>query len=238
MNYLRSPKIEITGKLLIAALMIYVILGGLLFEVPRLPVIHQSIRNIYFHVGMWFSMIFMLAFSLVYSLRYLRSFDLTEDHKALTAVKTAMFFAGLGLVTGMIWAHHTWGRFWVNDPKLNGALAAVLSYMAYLVLRASLDNPSKRARMAAVYNIFAFVLSLVFIMILPRMASFSIHPGTDGNPALATGDLDPLMRRVFFPAIIGWFGMAWWVFRLWYRTERLSRQMNEWEEEFLMPSDK
>jgi heme exporter protein C len=214
---------KITGSLLLS----YVIVGGFLFEVPLLPVLHETIRNIYFHVGMWFGMIFILAVGLTHSIRFLLYNKTSDDQKALSAVITGLLFGSLGLVTGMIWAKFTWGSFWVNDPKLNGAVVGVLTYLAYMVLRASLDDIEKRARFSAVYNIFAFVLFFIFIMILPRLASASIHPGLDGNPALSTGDLAPEMRKVFFPAIAGWFIMSWWLFTILFRSIRLNQKIEE-----------
>ncbi len=208
-------------------LLIYVIVGGLLFEVPDLPVIRQSIRNIYFHVGMWFGMIFILFAGMVFSVRYLLTNRPYEDMKALAAVKTGLLFGVLGLITGMVWAQFTWGSFWVNDPKLNGAVVGVLIYCAYIVLRSSVEDRDKRARLAAVYNVFAFVLFFVFIMIVPRTAAHSIHPGVDGNPALATGDLAPEMRIVFYPAIAGWFIMTWWLYTLLFRAGKLEAGIDE-----------
>ncbi len=217
-------------KLLGIVLMLYVIMGGLLFEVPHLPVIQQTIRNIYFHVGMWFSMIFVLLISLVYSFRFLSGNRSEDDRKALAAAKTGLIFGFLGLFTGMIWARFTWGSYWVNDPKLNGAVVGMLIYLAYMLLRASVEDGEKRARLAAVYNVFAFVLFFVFIMIIPRMASASIHPGLDGNPALSTGDLDPSMRKVFFPAIAAWFILSWWIFTIVYRVDRFKEKVFEFIE--------
>lgn len=220
--------IKKTGwKLFVLLLLLYVVVGGLLFEVPELPVIRQTIRNIYFHVGMWFGMIFILIVSLVYSLRTLHRGCLIDDLKAVTAVKTGLFLGSLGIITGMVWAHHTWGQFWVNDPKLNGAAVGMLTYFAYMVLRASVDDADKKARLSAAYNVFAFVLFFVFIMIIPRLAAYSIHPGIDGNPALSTGDMDPRMRKVFFPAIVAWTMLAWWIFTLFWRIEYLGKQINE-----------
>ena len=215
-------------------LLLYVVVAGFLMEVPELPVIRQSIRNIYFHVGMWFAMMFIMMVSLVYSIRYLRYFRLDDDLRAVTAVKTGLVFGSLGIVTGMIWAHNTWGQFWVNDPKLNGAAVGMLTYFAYMLLRGSVEGEERRARLAAVYNIFAFVLFFVFIMILPRMAESSIHPGIGGNPALSAGDLDPSMRIVFFPAIAAWFIMAWWLFSVYYRINRLADNLKELEENELV----
>ncbi len=223
MKVLRKNWWKIAGILLL----VWVIAGGLLFDVPQLPVLHETIRNIYFHVGMWFGMIFILFIGLVYSIRYLLRNDPLDDIKAYAAVLVGLLFGALGLLTGMIWANFTWGSFWVNDPKLNGAVVGVLTYLAYIVLRGSVDDRDKKARLAAVYNIFAFVLFFIFIMIIPRLASASIHPGLDGNPALSTGDLAPEMRKVFYPAIAGWFLIAWWLFTLLYRAIRIGQKIEE-----------
>lgn len=214
-------------KLLCMALLLYVFIGGLLFDVPDLPVIRETIRNIYFHVGMWFSMMFIMVVSLIYSIRYLRHADPNDDLRAVTAVKTGLVFGSLGIVTGMLWANNTWGHFWVNDPKLNGAAVGILTYFAYMVLRGSIEGADKRARLAAVYNIFAFVLFFVFIMILPRLAEASIHPGIGGNPALSAGDLDPSMRKIFFPAIAAWFLLSYWIFTVYFRISKLSDRISE-----------
>ena len=218
---------EYTWKILTVVIILYVIIGGMLFDVPALPVINQTIRNVYFHVGMWFSMIFILFLGFIFSLMYLRSFNLRYDRMAYATVKTGLVFGILGIITGMIWAQNTWGTYWVNDPKLNGAAVGILVYLAYLILRASLDDPEKRARLAAVYKIFAFVIMFVFIMILPRISGSSIHPGVDGNPALATGDLDPMMRKVFFPAILGWILFSYWIYTVVERKDRIIQKINQ-----------
>ena len=220
-------------KILTIALLLYVLLGGLLFKVPELRVIEQSIRNIYFHVGMWFAMIFILFWGFINSLRYLNTFDLRYDQISYATVKTGLVFGVLGIITGMIWARFTWGAFWVNDPKLNGAAVGILVYFAYMILRSSVDDRVKKARLAAVFKVFAFVIMFVFIMILPRISGPSIHPGVDGNPALATGDLDPVMRKVFFPAILAWMLFSYWIFTLVLRSDRINERINELNARFL-----
>ncbi len=214
-------------KILTVLIMLYVIVGGMLFEVPVLPVIHQTIRNIYFHVGMWFSMIFILFLGTIFSIMYLRTFNLRYDRMANATVKTGLVFGLLGIVTGMIWAQFTWGRFWVNDPKLNGAAVGIMAYMAYVVLRSSLEDKDKRARLAAVYKVFAFVIMFVFIMILPRISGPSIHPGVDGNPALASGDLAPAMRKVFYPAIAGWILFSYWIYTIVFRSDTIKEKIQQ-----------
>lgn len=194
-------------------LILYSIVAGLFVEVPVLPVIHQTIRNLFYHVPMWFAMFVMLGTSLFYSIKYLSSSRLKDDLMASQAVNTGLFFGSLGLMTGMIWAKFTWGDFWTNDPQLNGAAVSVIAYLAYTILRGSIDERSLRARVSAVYNIFAFMLLVIFLGILPRLADSSLHPGKGGNSS-AMGDLDPTMRLVFYPAIIGWIIIGFWILEL------------------------
>lgn len=214
-------------KWLGGVLILYSIGAGLLIRVPELPVIHESIRNLFYHVCMWFAMIVIMGISFVNSLRFLSSFDLRYDTMAAESARTGLLFGFLGIFTGMIWAKFTWGEFWVKDPQLNGAAVTILIYMAYLVLRSSIDEEQKRARISAVYAVFAFVLLIVFIGVLPRMSEGSIHPGKDGSPGLGVNGLDSTMRLVFYPAIIGWIitGVIIWKIRV-----RLAHLKNRIEE--------
>lgn len=197
-------------KILAVLLLIYTVIGGFLFEVPVLNIIEQSIRNLYFHVAMWMVMMVFFIVSVVYSIKYLRSNSLTDDLYALEFGKTGMLFGALGLVTGMIWATYTWGAPWSNDPKQLGAAIALLIYAAYFVLRNSMSDIDKRARVGAVYNIFAFAMLFPTIWVLPRLVD-SLHPGGTGNPAMNTKDVDSGMRLVFYPAIIGWSLLGVWI---------------------------
>jgi heme exporter protein C len=199
-------------KMLGVCLVFYSIIMGFLGTVPRLPILHETIRNLYFHVTMWFSMIFILGASLVFSIRYLSNGRFEDDIKAEHYSHVGILLGMLGIITGSVWAHFTWGAWWVNDPKLNGAAISLLIYFAYIILRNSMDEEQKRARVAAVYNIFAFVLLIVFLVVYPRMNKVdSLHPGNGGNPAFSSYDLDKNMRMVFYPAVFGWIMTGLWI---------------------------
>ncbi len=208
-------------KWLGAAFVYYALIAGLLGDVPRLPILNETIRNLYFHVTMWFSMLALMIASLIYSIRTLGNPTGEYDLKAAEAVNSGLFLGILGLFTGMVWAKFTWGAFWVNDPKLNGTAVTILIYLAYIVLRGSLTNPMQRARISAMYNIFAFVLMIVFIGILPRMTD-SLHPGNGGNPAFSSYDLDNRMRLIFYPAVIGWALLGAWIMDIRIRMKKLT----------------
>ena len=171
-------------------------------------------------------MIGVLIASLYYSIRYLGKSKLQHDILAEECAKVGVMFGVLGLVTGSIWAKYTWGAWWVNDVKLNGAAAGMLVYFAYLLLRSSLSDEQKRARISAVYSIFAFCMMLVLIMILPRMTD-SLHPGNGGNPAFSNYDLDSNMRAVFYPAVLGWTLLGLWIMQIRVRINHLRRSLSE-----------
>ncbi|MCA1761652.1 MAG: cytochrome c biogenesis protein [Cryomorphaceae bacterium] len=190
------------------------------FDFPNQPILNETIRNVFYHVPSWFAMIFILVVSLVHSVIFLNKGNPLSDISAANAAKVGLLFALIGLGTGSVWARFTWGAWWVNDPRLNGAAIAVLIYLAYFVLRSSVNDSEKAGRLAAVYNIFAFVMMVLFVLILPRLTD-SLHPGAGGNPAFNQYDLDDNMRVVLYPAIIAWFGMAYWIYDLKNRMEKM-----------------
>lgn len=197
-------------KIAAIILVLYSIIGVFLVEVPRLPILNETIRNTYFHVTLWFSMMFLMLVSFVNSIRYLANPLQRHDTLAIETANVGILFGILGLVTGMVWAQYTWGAFWVNDVKTNGTAITLLIYLAYLVLRGSVEDEEKRGRIGAIYNIFAFVMLILFLGILPRITD-SLHPGNGGNPAFGSYDMDNTMRMVFYPAIIGYFLLGWWL---------------------------
>ena len=152
-------------KILSFVLLIYTVVAGFLIKVPDLPIIHQSIRNLYFHVCMWFAMMILFIISFIYSIKYLRNSNYRNDIYARHFAAVGAFIGILGYVTGAIWANYTWltdqnqslGSV-LKEPKLLGAAIALLIYGAYFVLRGSFTDIDKRARVSAVYNIFAFAM--------------------------------------------------------------------------------
>ncbi|MFN8276652.1 MAG: cytochrome c biogenesis protein CcsA [Chitinophagales bacterium] len=193
------------------------------FAFPYREILYQSIRNTFYHVPMWFGMLFLIVLSVVYSVKYLNSQNLLYDTIAAESVHVALLYGILGLATGMMWATYTWGEPWPNDPKLNGAAIGVLMYFAYVILRGSLDHQVKRARISAVYNIFAAVFFIAFIFIIPRLTD-SLHPGNGGNPAFSKYDLDSRLRLFFYPAVIGWILLALWIASIRIRMKLLEEK--------------
>jgi len=213
-------------KVLVVVLIIYTLIAGILLGVPRLAILHETIRNLYFHVPMWMAMLTVFVISVFYSIRYLATEKEEYDLIAVECVNTGMMFYVLGLLTGMIWAKYTWGAFWSGDPKQNSAAIAFLLYCAYLVLRNSIDEEQKRAKISAIYNIFAFPIMIVLIFVLPRLTN-SLHPGSGGNPGFNKYDLDSRMRLVLYPAFIAWSFFAIWIASVRFRIRLIENKNNE-----------
>ncbi len=186
------------------------------FRYPYRSILNETIRNTFFHVTLWFSMFIMLIAGLYYAIQYLRTKNLDDDHKSKSLTVVSILYGILGLVTGSIWAKHTWGTWWTTDVKLNMAAVAMLIYAAYLILRGSIRDQDQQARLASAYNIFAFVALIPLVFVIPRLTD-SLHPGNGGNPALGGEDLDNTLRMVFYPAIIGFTLIGVWLATLYYR---------------------
>jgi heme exporter protein C len=211
-------------KGLAGVLLLYAVIVGFFIPVPMMDVTMESLRNVFYHVGMWFGMFVLLTSSFIFSLRYLMKFDEKEDIVAVESVNTGLLFGLLGIITGMIWAKNTWGDFWVRDPKLDGAAVGIFIYLAYTVLRGSIDDHQKRAKVSAVYNILAYILWIVFVLVLPRTANSSIHPGQDGAPIMAL-EMNSTMRLVFYPAMVGWILLGMWILNLRVRIRLIKRSI-------------
>ena len=217
-------------KLISVILIVYTVIGGLLFEVPRLNIVNETIRALYFHVPMWFGMVVMFLVSTINAVKYLRKPNMETDTWSVEFANTGLAFGLLGIVTGMIWANYTWGSPWHGDPKQNGAAISLLVYLAYFVLRGSVENEEQRARLSAVYNIFAFAAMIPLIFIIPRITS-SMHPGSGGNPGFNMYDLDSNMRMVFYPAVAGWILLGCWIATLRIRTKLIEEKLADLEDE-------
>ncbi len=214
----------------IALWMTAVILAGFLLAIPRLHIVEESARNLYFHVPMWFAMMSGMLVSAFYSARFLAKARVIYDVRAEQAALVAVLFGVLGLITGMVWARFTWyvgtGKWWNFDPKQSMAAVELLILGAYFVLRSSIDEPRRRGRIAAVYNLFAVVTAPFLLYVLPRQMQ-SLHPGGEGSPAFSQTDLAPIMRVVFYPAVIGFIALFWWIYTQRVRLRLAERRLEE-----------
>ncbi len=195
---------------------------------PYREILYETIRNTFFHVPMWFVMTMLVFASFIGSIRYLINGDWKQDLLAEQSVAVALLFGTCGYLTGLLWAKYTWyiGVSWsdvirkllLEDIKMAAALIAMFFYIAYLVLRNSMEDMQQRRKISAVYNIFAFVIFILCVFVLPRLTD-SMHPGNGGNPAFSKYDLDSTLRLFFYPAVIGWILLGFWILSVLMRLQ-------------------
>ncbi|HID34539.1 MAG TPA: cytochrome C assembly protein [Anaerolineae bacterium] len=144
------------------------------------PAIRPAQRIIYFHVpSAWSSMLaFFVAF--IASILYLVTNHVRWDIWARSASELGIAFTVVAIISGSLWAKPAWNTYWTWDPRLTTYTIVLLLYIAYFMLRGAIDEPSRRARLAAVYGIFAFLsVPLTFMSI--RWWN-TIHPVIVENP--------------------------------------------------------
>ncbi len=191
-------------------LLTYTFTAGYLFDVPALPILNETVRALYLHVPMWFTMIFLLLLSSYHSYMFVSKGEELHESKSYNYAHVGVYFGILGLLTGMFWAKYTWGTYWTNDPKLNGSAIGLLIYFGYFILRSSIEDESKKGKISSVYNVFAFSMLIPLIFILPRLTD-SLHPGNGGNPGFNVYDMNSQLRLVFYPAVTGFIFLGLWI---------------------------
>jgi len=210
-------------KILCILILLYVVIMGFFIPIPILPVgsLRESIRNLFFHVPMWYIMLTCFLTSVIYGIIFLRTNNQKYDLISSEFVQTGLWFGFLGLITGMEWASIQWGAPWSNDPKQKGAAFTLLVYVAYSVLRDSIKENDKKARLSAIYNIFAFAILIPAIYILPAHSD-SLHPGAKNEGAFDTlKHTDSLLKFVSLPAFVGWILLGFWVTNIKIRIKKI-----------------
>ncbi|GAB2623977.1 cytochrome c biogenesis protein CcsA [Emticicia sediminis] len=213
---------KIWWKILCVVILLYTIIQGLGGIVPRQPILNETIRNVYFHVPLWFGMMTLMTASMWFAIKYLRNGNIQDDEYSVEFANVAIFFGILGFMTGSLWGQYTWGDWLPKDPKIIAVEVGLLIYSSYFILRSSFEDEQRKARLSAIYNIFAFATFIPLVWILPRLTD-SLHPGNGGNPAFGKYDMDNSMRMVFYPAIIGWTLLGVWITSLRIRLRAIER---------------
>jgi heme exporter protein C len=114
------------------------------------------VRIMYVHVpSAWIA---YLAFGITFlaSLAFLVRRRPGPDRLAAASAEVGLLFTGLTLLSGSIWGRATWGVWWDWDPRLTTTAIMFVAYLAYVLLRASIVDRGRRARLAAVLGVVAF----------------------------------------------------------------------------------
>jgi len=79
------------------------------------------------------------------------------DRAAYYIILVACALQTVVLVTGALWAHYAWGRYWGWDPKETGALVVWIVLLAYLHARTTTGLAGVPAAIIAVFSFFVMI---------------------------------------------------------------------------------
>ena len=216
----------------VTVLMLAVATWMVFFYAPVEAVMGNVQKVFYFHVAAgWVGMLSFLAAAIagiIYLVRENRLWDII----GVASVEIGIVFAFINVVTGSIWARPIWNTWWTWDPRLTTATIMLLIYAAYLMLRAGIEDPDRRARFGAVYAIIGF-LSVPLTFFSARLFR-TIHPvvvGTNQPGAEGAFDMTPLMLQTFMFSLLT-FSLIF-VVLLWHRV-RLGKLQDKVEQMKLM----
>jgi heme exporter protein C len=214
---------------LIARVALFVWIAGWILAsflwAPLVPVLGETTRVLYFHIPAAWVTVLALGWSMLHSVLYLRRRRMEHDHQAAAAAEIGLLFCVLATVSGSLWAKAMWGSYWNWDPRETSIFFLLLVYVAYLALRSAIEEPERRARLAAIYSAVAFVSVPFLIFVVPRIY-FSLHPDPIINPS-GKIDMDPRIRVAFFAMLLGFTGLYFWVQSLRVRVARLEHRLDE-----------
>ena len=188
-------------------------LAGLWFGWTAPPDYQQgaTVRIIFIHAPAAQVAMFAYVCLAVASLLSLVWRQVLADAAAQAAAPLGAGLTAMALATGSLWGRPMWGTWWVWDGRLTSTLVLFLIYVAYLALRASIDDETKAARACA-------ILALVGSANLPIIYFSvdwwnSLHQGSTlfakGGPAMPPVYLIPFALMSF--AYLSAFGALWLV---------------------------
>lgn len=189
----------------------------------------------YVHLGTFFGSFALFGAAVWAGVQYLRTRDIKWDVLGLASIEVGLGFSLVNIVTGAVWARPIWNTWWTWDPRLTTIAVMWLTYAAYMMLRAGIEEPDRRRRFAAVYGILAFS-SVILTVVIIRVRPDTIHPVAAGPTSTSddiVGDFDmsPSIAQTLlfsiFTYVVAAITIAWHRIRLENRTHAVeSRKVN------------
>lgn len=188
----------------------------------------ETQRIFYFHVSTgWIGMAAFVG-AAVASLAYLIRPSQRLDVFSVAAVEIGLVYSFINIATGSIWARPVWNTWWTWDPRLVTATVMELTFLAYLLLRQSIEDPQRRARFGAIYAILgSLTVPLTYLSIRIWRTIHPVVIGSGDPTAQGTFDMTPQMLHTLLFSLLAFtiFGLT----LLWHRV-RLGRMEQKVEQ--------
>jgi heme exporter protein C len=199
--------------MMVTGLTVFVQLYMVFYYAPTEKYMGHVQRIMYFHVPS--ALASFVAFGVVFaaSVLYLLTRRKLWDRIAVSSAEVGVLFTTLTLITGSLWARPVWNAWWVwDDPRLITSLILWFMYVAYLMIRSSVQGAERRRTFAAVFGIIAFIdVPIVYFSVKWWR---TIHPKVIDEQGV---HMPPEMATTLFFSIIAFFML--YLLLLWYRTD-------------------
>ncbi len=192
-----------------AAVLLPVAVGLVFFYAPVERTMGVVQKIFYVHLALALTAFWSFGVSAVAGIGYLVRRDPLWDARSATAVELGVVLTTLVLVTGSLWGRPIWNTWWTWDPRLTTSLILWFIYAACLILRASVDDPTRRATFSAVMAIAGFVD--VPIVFLSARLMRSIHPTVIRSDSVG---LEPAMIATLVVCLAAVFALWLALFRV------------------------
>lgn len=183
-------------------------------------------RSLYFHVPVaWIAMVAIILVA-VASVAYLKTRDEKWDRLAVAGAETGVIFAGLMLITGMIWAKPVWGVWWTGEAKLTTTLILFFIYVAYLMFRAYFPPGEQRRRLAAIIGLLGAIDTP--IIYIGAQLWERAHPSAVVGPLSETdSSVDGPIGTTLMVAVLAFSVLFFYVARERYRLRKQEDEVAE-----------
>jgi len=174
------------------------VIWAVFYLVPPAQGLGDLVRIAFFHIPTAWVSVLAFVLSAWWSILYLKTRKIEADALSCRSAALGLIFCLLATISGAVFAKLTWGAYWNWDPRQITIFILLLVYGAYFALRSAIAEPPVRARLSAVYALFAGAAMPFLIFVIPRYYS-SLHPEPVIN---ASGhiDMDPVMLAVLLAA--------------------------------------
>ncbi len=206
---------------LVAALLLARNLYVMLLQFPDEAQQGPIFRIIFFHVPAAWTAFLCFFVAMIESIAYLATKNLRHDAFAASVTEVGLAFGAANLLTGMIWGRIIWGIWWTWDARLTSMLVGWLIYAGYLMLRRAIEEPTERAKMAAVLSIFAFADVPIIFFSIKWWRTQHPQPVVWGG-----GSMDPAYWQMMFVNWIPLILLAIAMLMLRMRQEQTEREID------------
>lgn len=162
------------------------------FVAPTEATMGDVQRIVYLHVSVaWCGLAGCLVMGFCGAM-YLVRRRLEWDFWSRAAGEVGWLCTTLTLITGSAWAHEAWGTWWTWEPRLTSSLVLWIIYAGIFLVRSSIEDPHRRARIGGVLAVVG--MSDVPLVMMATRWFRGVHP--------VTPEMDPRMRFVLLASVI------------------------------------